>query len=234
MFARVRQSAMSHSPALPIVQPGTGREQPAAGAQRPVRQKVRPAAAPARAARPWARALPAFIGLALFFVALEVLRIELRSVSWPKLTNDVLGVPRTHLAVAVLLTILNYAVLTGYDLVAFVYISKALPRARVMLTSFLAYAIANNIGLAMLSGASVRYRFYTRWGVTAEELSRIIFSYSVTFWLGLFALGGLSLAVTRLPASGPLPAGEIGTLAGCWRTSSPNRKRWRSGKRLKR
>ena len=28
----------------------------------------------------------------------------------------------------------------------------------------------------MLSGASVRYRFYTRWGVTAEELSRIVFS----------------------------------------------------------
>ena len=46
----------------------------------------------------------------------------------------------------------------------------------------------------MLSGASVRYRFYTRWGVTAEELSRIVFSYSVTFWLGLLALGGLSLA----------------------------------------
>ena len=46
---------------------------------------------------------------------------------------------------------------------------------------------------AMLTGASVRYRFYTRWGVTAEELSRIVFSYSVTFWLGLFALGGLSL-----------------------------------------
>ena len=39
----------------------------------------------------------------------------------------------------------------------------------------------------MLSGASVRYRFYTRWGVTAEELSRIVFSYSVTFWLGLLA-----------------------------------------------
>ena len=51
----------------------------------------------------------------------------------------------------------------------------------------------------MLSGASVRYRFYTRWGVTAEELSRIVFSYSVTFWLGLLALGGLSLVVSPLP-----------------------------------
>ena len=46
----------------------------------------------------------------------------------------------------------------------------------------------------MLSGASVRYRFYTRWGLSGEELSRIVFSYSVTFWLGLLALGGVSLA----------------------------------------
>lgn len=160
-------------------------------------------------------ALPALIGLALFFVALEVLRVELRSVSWPELVNDVLGVPRQRLALAVLLTILNYAVLTGYDLVAFLYIGKAMPRARVVLTSFLAYAIANNIGLGLLSGASVRYRFYTRWGVTAQELSRIVFSYSVTFWLGLFALGGLSLVVTRLPDSGPLPAGDVAALAGC-------------------
>ena len=67
--------------------------------------------------------------------------------------------------------------------------------------SFLAYAIANNVGFAMLSGAAVRYRFYTRWGVTAQELSRIVFSYSVTFWLGLLALGGISLVTSPLPGA---------------------------------
>ena len=101
-----------------------------------------------------------------------------------------------------------------YDQLAFVYIGKPLPRARIALTSFLAYAISNNVGLAMLSGASVRYRFYTRWGVTPEELSRIVFSYSVTFWLGLFALGGLSLVVTPLPGGRELPAHHVVTLAG--------------------
>jgi phosphatidylglycerol lysyltransferase len=164
--------------------------------------------------RAWADALPALVGLVLFLVALEVLRVELRAVSWPELVGDILGVPRSRLALAIVLTVLNYAVLTGYDLVAFVYIGKAMPRARVMLTSFLAYAIAHNVGLSMLSGASVRYRFYTRWGVTAQELSRIIFSYSVTFWLGLLALGGLSLAVTPLPESSQLPTGALVTLAG--------------------
>ncbi len=138
-----------------------------------------------------------------------MLRVELRAVSWHELTADVIRTPPSQLVLALLLTALNYAALTGYDLLAFAYIGKTLPRARIALASFLAYAISNNVGFAMLSGASVRYRFYTRWGVTAEELSRIVFSYSVTFWLGLFGLGGLSLVVSPLPSVRGLPAQQL-------------------------
>jgi phosphatidylglycerol lysyltransferase len=159
-------------------------------------------------------ALPVLAGLVLLAVALEVLRVELRAVSWPEITAAIVGVPRRQLALAIALTVLNYAVLTGYDQLAFAYIGKVLPRTKIALTSFLAYAIANTVGLAFLSGASVRYRFYTRWGVTTEELSRIVFSYSVTFWLGLFALGGLSLVVTPLPGARALQAHQLVTLAG--------------------
>ena len=41
----------------------------------------------------------------------------------------------------------------------------------------------------MVTGASIRYRFYSRWGITGRDLSKIVFSYSVTFWLGLFGVG---------------------------------------------
>ena len=161
------------------------------------------------------QALPVLAGFVLFVVALEVLRVELREVSWSELSAAVIGVPRGRLALAIALTVLNYALLTGYDQLAFAYIGKPLPRARIALTSFLAYAISNNVGLAMVSGASVRYRFYTRWGVTAEELSRIVFSYSVTFWLGLFALGGFSLLMMPLPGARELPGHQLVTVAGC-------------------
>ena len=167
-----------------------------------------------RTNRRWAQSLPAVAGLLLFFAALEVLRIELRTLSWPELMRAVLHVPRPKLTAALVLTALNYLVLTGYDLLAFAYIGRWLPVARVMLTGFLAYAIANNISFAMLSGAWVRYRFYARWGVTTPELSRIVFSYSVTFWLGLLALGGLSLLVMPLAPSGQLPARQVAILAG--------------------
>ena len=150
-------------------------------------------------------ALPALIGFVLFVAALEVLRTELRTVTWYGLMTDLSNISGWRLAFAVILTFVNYSVLTGYDFLAFAYVGKHLPPRRVAMTSFLAYAISNNVGFAMLSGASVRYRFYTRWGVTAEELSRIVFSYVVTFWLGLLLIGGLSLARSRLPAGLGIP-----------------------------
>src|SRR6476646_8844209 len=104
------------------------------------------------------RAVPALIGLAVFVTALEILRRELQGVTWPTLVADILAIPPGRLVVALLLTVLNYAVLTGYDFIAFAYIGKQLSWPKIAITSFLAYAIANNIGFAMLSGASVRYR----------------------------------------------------------------------------
>lgn len=154
------------------------------------------------------RVLPATVGLTLFLVALEVLRRELGSTSWAEITADLRALPASRVVQALLLTALNYAVLTGYDFLAFASIGRRLDRWRIGITSFLAYAIANNVGFAMLSGAAVRYRFYARWGLSGEELSRIVVSYSITFWLGLLALGGLSLAFAppELPASMALAA----------------------------
>src|SRR6185436_847488 len=157
-------------------------------------------------------ALPALIGLGLFLVALAVLRRELDAVSWRTIAADVRATSPRSLSLAILLTALNYAVLTAYDFIAFATIEKKLSRWRIAFTSLLAYAVANNVGFAMLSGASVRYRFYSRWGVKPDELSRIVISISITFWLGLLALGGLSLAVDPLPG-----AREI---AGKWLTGS--------------
>ena len=148
-------------------------------------------------ARRW---VPVAAGLLVFAIALRVLRTELHGVSWHQLSAAIARVRPSSLGLAVVLTALNYAVLTGYDFLAFAYIGKRLPAAQVAFASFLSYAVSNNIGFAMLSGASVRYRFYSRWGLTGEDLSRIVFSYSVTFWLGLLALGGISLAVSPVAA----------------------------------
>ena len=145
--------------------------------------------------------LPAVAGLVLFLAALGVLRAELRGVSWHQLIADIFSTPPLRLGLAIVFTIVNYAVLTGYDFLALAYVRSRLSWWRVAVASFLAYAIANAVGFSVLSGASVRYRFYTRWGITTEDLTRIVVSNSITFWLGLLALAGLNLIVSPLPAS---------------------------------
>jgi phosphatidylglycerol lysyltransferase len=157
---------------------------------------------------------PAVIGLVLLAAALAVLRSELRAMTWNALAADLAAIPPQRLALAAALTVLNFAVLTGYDFLAFAQVGRHLPWQRIALTSFLAYAISNTVGFAMLSGASVRYRFYTRWGLTAEDLSRIVFSYVVTFWLGLVLIGGLSLALSPLPTDLGVHAPSVASAVG--------------------
>ncbi len=155
------------------------------------------------------RALAALVGLAVFVAALEVLRRELDAVTWRTLSADVLRLSPAALALAILLTVANYLVLTGYDFIALAYVRRRIRWTRVVAASFLAYAVSNNVGFAMLSGTTVRYRFYTRWGVTADELSRIVLSYSITFWSGLLVLGGGSLAFGPVANDLHLPGARL-------------------------
>jgi phosphatidylglycerol lysyltransferase len=154
------------------------------------------------------------VGTALFMVALLVLQRELASLHYHELTAALFAIPAGRLVLAVLLTAANYLVLAGYDLAAFTWAGLALDRRRVAAVSLLSYAIANSVGFGMLSGASVRYRFYTRWGVGAADLSRVVLFCTTTLWLGLLTVGGLSLALAPLPALAAVPAHEHARAAG--------------------
>ncbi len=149
------------------------------------------------AARRWA---PPLLGLGVLAAALAALRHELKHVGYHQLSAEFSALPASRIVLAIALTALNYLILTGYDQLAFAYLGKQIGHAKVAFASFIAYAVANNLGLGMISGASVRYRFYTRWGLDAAELSRVVLFYSSTFWLGLLLLGGVCLATGQLDA----------------------------------
>ena len=183
----------------------------------------------------WQKLAP-FVGAALFGIAVWVLGRELDRIGFAALTASLASVPRGSLALALGLTALDYFVLTCNDQLAFTYARVQVNRARIALASFIGYAVSNNVGLALLSGASARYRFYSRWGVTPGELSRIVTFYSGTFWVGLLLIGGASLAFAPsaglnsvIPRPVTLGAGLVGlaTVAAyvvlCLRRTGPIR-----------
>jgi phosphatidylglycerol lysyltransferase len=149
--------------------------------------------------RLWHRLSPA-IGLLLFAAALWVLTREIRHLSWHGLSGAIRAMPAQALLAALGFTVFNYAILTGYDQLAFLYIRRRMPKWQIAVASFVGYAIANNVGFALLSGTSARYRFYSRWGLSGQEISRVVVFYSGTFWLGLIVLGAWSLLFS--PISG--------------------------------
>ena len=141
------------------------------------------------------RRLTPLLGLVLFAVAVVYLWRELHDLTLAEFWRGTGTLASEDLGLAIALTLVNYVVLTGYDQLAFVYLNKSFPRWQIGMASFVGYAVSNNLGLAVLSGASARYRFYARWGLSAQEISRIVIFYSGTFWLGLLVLGGWGLAV---------------------------------------
>lgn len=139
------------------------------------------------------------VGLLLFAAAAWVLHRSLREVSYREVRASMHALPASALLWSVLFTAGNYAILCGFDLLAFRYVGKRLTEWKVAVTSFIGYAVANNVGFAIISGTSVRYRFYSRWGLSGTDISRIVVFYTGTFWLGFLVLAGWTMAVDPHP-----------------------------------
>ena len=89
--------------------------------------------------------------------------------------------------------------MTLYDRFALASIRHPLPWPRVSLISFISYAFSNAVGMSLLVSGSIRYRFYLQNGLTAGEVARVVLFCTLSFWLGLLALTGVTLLWVPLP-----------------------------------
>jgi len=106
---------------------------------------------------------------------------------------------RGRIGQAIVLTALGYAVMPLYDLFALDTIGRKLPKPRVALISFISYAFSNTLGMAMLVSGSIRYRFYIQAGLTTMEVAKVVLFCTISFWLGLFTITGVTLLLVPLP-----------------------------------
>ncbi|MFH0727178.1 MAG: bifunctional lysylphosphatidylglycerol flippase/synthetase MprF [Pseudomonadota bacterium] len=147
----------------------------------------------------WRKYLLPLLGIFLFAVAAVVLYRELRGESLHGILMHIAQMPRMQTGLAVLITFLSYMVMTGYDLIALRYVGHRLAYGRIALASGIGYAFSNTIGFSMLAGASVRYRIYSAWGLSAAQITRMVVFCSLSLWLGFFALSGAVFVIDPLP-----------------------------------
>lgn len=160
------------------------------------------------------RTLGPSIALVFFSAALWVIHSELKAHPIHEIVLHIREIPGTRFLLALGLTTLNYMIMTGYDLLALRYIKHRFSCAKTALASFIGYAFANNLGFAMITGASIRYRLYSSWGFSILEITRIIVFCTLTLWLGFLCLGGIIFLIDPfvVPKILHLPFSSLRTL----------------------
>lgn len=147
-------------------------------------------AAPRLRIRRW---LPRIIAIAVIALAAFLLWRTLHNYSFEQIVASVSAIPASRLMLALVFAAGSYLCLTGFDWLATRYAGETIPYPYVALTSFCSLSLGHNIGFAALSSGAIRYRFYSRVGVSAGSVAKIILFCALTVGLGLMLLGGIAL-----------------------------------------
>jgi phosphatidylglycerol lysyltransferase len=143
----------------------------------------------------------------LALAALRALSHEFASFHLDDVQRALHQLDETRLVGAIALTCLSYLVLTGYDALGVRYIGRELPYRRVAFAAFEGFAFSQSFGGAGLTGATIRYRLYTGWGLGTAEVAALIVFNSLSYWLGYATLIGLALCVAPAASSGLMHLG---------------------------
>lgn len=170
-------------------------------------------AAKARRIKLWSTGITLAILLALGAVAVEHVATE---VDFAEVWAYLRGLPLWKVLEALGFTVAGYLVLTLYDVSALHHLRIKVKYATVALASFAGYAISNNVGWAVISGASVRYRVYSVAGLSAGTIAKVVVFSTTTFTLGVAFMGSLGMLVGPHPVATllRLPEWTVQALAG--------------------
>jgi len=126
------------------------------------------------------------IGTAL--VGAVLLYRVLRQHDLHEIAAAIAKIPALNVVMAVLCTAGSYVCLAVIEYMGILYACRRrLAPARVMLVTLAGLGIGHSVGLAALSSGAVRYRMYTRNGLGAEAVAKILIFSGLTVIVGLLA-----------------------------------------------
>lgn len=139
--------------------------------------------------------LLAAAALLLGAVVLESLRHLLADVNYRRIAALVGATPVHVLALAALAAGASYLCLTGYDFSSLRYLGLhgKVRRPTIALTSFIAFALGNTVGLGPLAGGAVRMRMFTAAGLEPLQVARAAAFNALAFGVGTAAFGAAAL-----------------------------------------
>ncbi|WP_413725743.1 lysylphosphatidylglycerol synthase domain-containing protein [Sodalis sp. RH16] len=138
---------------------------------------------------------------ALFFIAVAVLLVVYaRKVDWGDVAQAITHYSRRSVLIVTGLVVVSYLLYGIYDLIGRAYCGHKLAVSQVMLVSFICYAFTLTLS-TWVGGIGMRYRLYSRLGLSNSAITRIFSLSLATNWLGYILLAGVVCAfgVIKLP-----------------------------------
>ena len=147
---------------------------------------------------------------AFFFVLVGVLLYLLvKNLEWNEVVDALRGFDTMTLLGCAAITAVSFTLFASFDLLGRAYTGHHLPARQVMPLTFVCYCF--NLNLSSWVGAiGLRYRLYSRLGLSVSTVTRILTFSLITNWLGYMIWAGIifSLRLVKLPAEW-----DIGTTA---------------------
>lgn len=134
-----------------------------------------------------------WITLAAVILAAYLLYRTLSGYSYAEIVASVTSITGARLAGAVGFMAASYLTLTLFDYLGLRYAGHRLPWRKAALASFTSLSLGHSIGFAGISSGAIRYRFYSRWGLSVEDVAKVVLFSGLTVSLGLMTLGGIAL-----------------------------------------
>ena len=136
------------------------------------------------------------LGLIVLGLAIWGLKMIAGQVTLAEVMADLRDTP-THLIIAASLSAaMSYVLLVGYDWLATRHLGYDMAWGTLAAASFASFTMSHTLGLTVVTGGTVRYRIYSREGVSAPDVAMIILLCGWTFWLGIVAVAGLGLVIS--------------------------------------
>ena len=125
-------------------------------------------------------------------VVLTLVARQARAVDWADVWAAVQAIPASQLLLATSIAAMSYALYASFDLIGRHLTRARIPVGRSLGTAAISYAFNLNFG-SLVGGMAMRLRLYTRWGLTAPTVAKIIAYSMVTNWLGYSWVAGAVL-----------------------------------------
>lgn len=123
----------------------------------------------------------------LFFIYHEIKNYNIESIK-----KALILIPTYKIFLGILLVILNYFVLAGYEFLAFNIEKIKLEKKKIIFTSFISYAFANFLGFSGISSIGIRMNLYSLWNLSYKSILKIIKNVYISFLIGILLIGGVS------------------------------------------